>query len=305
MKARNTQAPVPMKVEEGHTLSGQRVTGTQVERNQRVSGNEPGSCRAITGTEYIGSEQFDTLCKTRPAPNPPKVGVSTTLREQRVTGTEVGRSSKMTGDEPGSCRAITGSDYLSAERYKEFCDARPQPGAQKVGRGTTEMGQRFTGTLVDRPVKVTGGEQGSDRTVTAPVTAWPVRHAPNKVEVSTTAQGKAVTGTGLGARKGMTGDEAGACRPVTGTQYLSSEQFVQVCDTEAPAQPRKVSVMSSRDGQSVTGTDVGRSSQVTGSEAGSARAITGNQYFNAKDFGGASTAAPAKVSRCRRSVAGR
>ncbi len=297
MKARNTQAPVPMKVEEGHTLSGQRVTGTQVERNQRVSGNEPGSCRAITGTEYIGSEQFDTLCKTRPAPNPPKVGVSTTLREQRVTGTEVGRSSKMTGDEPGSCRAITGSDYLSAERYKEFCDARPQPGAQKVGRGTTEMGQRFTGTLVDRPVKVTGGEQGSDRTVTG--TSYSMASAdtaPNKVEVSTTAQGKAVTGTGLGARKGMTGDEAGACRPVTGTQYLSSEQFVQVCDTEAPAQPRKVSVMSSRDGQSVTGTDVGRSSQVTGSEAGSARAITGNQYFNAKDFGGASTAAPAKVS---------
>ncbi|HOI66582.1 MAG TPA: CsoS2 family carboxysome shell protein, partial [Thiomonas arsenitoxydans] len=297
MKARNTQAPVPMKVEEGHTLSGQRVTGTQVERSQRVSGNEPGSCRAITGTEYIGSEQFDTLCKTRPAPNPPKVGVSTTLREQRVTGTEVGRSSKMTGDEPGSCRAITGTDYLSAERYQEFCDTRPQPGAQKVGRGTTEMGQRFTGTLVDRPVKVTGGEQGSDRTVTG--TSYSMASAdtaPNKVEISTTAKGKAVTGTGLGARKGMTGDEVGACRPVTGTQYLSSEQFVQVCGTEAPAQPRKVSVMSSREGQSVTGTDVGRSPQVTGSEAGSARAITGNQYFNAKDFGGASTTAPAKVS---------
>ena len=43
MKARDTRAAAPVKVEEGHTLSGQRVTGTQVERSQRVSGNEPGS----------------------------------------------------------------------------------------------------------------------------------------------------------------------------------------------------------------------------------------------------------------------
>lgn len=296
MKARDTQAVVPVKVEEGHTLSGQRVTGTQVERSQRVSGNEPGSCRAITGTEYIGTEQFDALCKTRPAPNPPKVGVSTTLREQRVSGTEVGRSTKVTGDEPGACRAITGSDYLSAERYQEFCETRPQAGAEKVGRGTTEMGQRFTGTLVDRQVKVTGGEQGADRALTGTrYSTVGADTAPNKVEVSTTASGKTVTGTGVGARKSMTGDEAGACRPVTGTQYLSSEQFSQFCKTSAPTQPRKISVMSSRDGQSVTGTDVGRSAHVTGNEAGSSRAVSGNQYFNAKDFGGATAAAPAKV----------
>ncbi|OYV41193.1 MAG: carboxysome shell protein [Thiomonas sp. 20-64-5] len=297
MKARDVRAAAPIKVEEGHTLSGQRVTGTQVERSQRVSGNEPGSCRAITGTEYVGVEQFDALCTSRPAPNSPKVGVSTTLREQRVTGTEVGRSTKVTGDEAGSCRILTGSEYLSAERYKEFCETLPPAGAEKVARGMTEMGQRFTGTLVDRQVKVTGGEQGADREITGTgYSAAGADLAPNKVEISTTARGKSVTGTGLGARRGMTGDEAGACRPVTGTQYLSSEQFAQVCKTEAPKQPRKVSVMSSQDGQSVTGTDVGRSSQVTGNEAGSARAVTGNQYFNTKDFGGAVNAAPSKVS---------
>ncbi|MGC9162210.1 MAG: CsoS2 family carboxysome shell protein [Thiomonas sp.] len=298
MKARDLRAAaVPPKVEEGHTLSGQRVTGTQVERSQRVTGNEPGSCRVITGTEYIGTEQFETLCSTRPAPNPPKVGVSTTLREQRVTGTEVGRSPKVTGDEPGACRIITGTEYLGAERFEQFCDTRPPAGPVKVGRGTTEMGRSFTGTLVDRPVKVTGGEQGADRVITGTSYTAPAPDlAPNKVEVTTTLLGKPVTGTGIGARKGMTGDEAGACRPVTGTQYLSTEQFVQFCNTEAPKPPRKVSVMSSRDGQSVTGTDVGRSPRVTGNEAGSSRAVTGNQYFNTKDFGGAVNAAPSKVS---------
>ncbi|MGQ9862209.1 MAG: CsoS2 family carboxysome shell protein [Thiobacillaceae bacterium] len=298
MKARDVRAAAPVKVEEGHTLSGQRVTGTQVERSQRVSGNEPGSCRVITGTEYIGAEQFDVLCKTRPAPNPPKVSVSTTLRGQRVTGAEAGRSTKVTGDEAGSCRGITGTDYLGAEHYQEFCETRPVAGAEKVALGTTEMGQRFTGALVDRPVraKVTGGEQGADRVITGTsYSATSADLAPNKVEVSTTAQGRTVTGTGLGARKGLTGGESGVCHPVTGTQYLSSEQFVQMCGTQAPAPPRKVSVMSSRDGQRVTGTGVGRSTQVTGNEAGSARAVTGSQYFNAKDFGGAATAAPTKV----------
>ncbi len=297
MKARDTSAPVPVKVEQGHTLTGQLVTGTQVERSKRVTGNEPGSCRPITGTEYIGAEQFDTLCKTRPAPNPPKVGVSTTLREQRVTGTEVGRSTAVTGDEAGACRPVTGTEYLSSERFQSFCGTRPDAGPEKVGRGTTEMGQLFTGTLVDRQVKVTGGEQGADRPLTGTRYSAPSADtAPEKVERTTTTGGKTVTGTGVGARKNMTGDEAGACRPVTGTQYLSAEQFTQICQTSPVAQPRKVSVMSSRDGQSVTGTDVGRSVHVTGNEAGSARAVTGNQYFNAKDFGGAATAAPAKVN---------
>lgn len=298
IKARNVRAAeAPPKVEEGHTLSGQKVTGTQVERTPRVTGNEPGSCRVITGTEYIGTEQFTTLCNTRPAPNPPKVSVSSTLRAQRVTGTEVGRSPKVTGDEHGTCRVVTGTEYLPADSYEEFCDTVPPAPAPKVVRGMTEMGQRFTGALVDRPtVKVTGGEQGADRHITGTrYTAPAPDTAPDKVEVTTTLLGKPVTGTGIGARKGMTGDEAGACRPITGTQYLSTEQFVHYCNTEPPKTPRKVSVMSTRDGQTVTGTNPGRSVAVTGNEAGSTRAVTGSQYFNTKDFGGAVSPAPSKV----------
>jgi hypothetical protein len=65
MRAR-LDVPAPVKVEEGHTLSGHGVTGTMVERSKKVTGNEPGSCRAVTGTEYIGAEQYETLCSTRP-----------------------------------------------------------------------------------------------------------------------------------------------------------------------------------------------------------------------------------------------
>jgi hypothetical protein len=231
------QHAAPAKVDEGHTLSGQRVTGTQVERSTRVTGNEPGSCRAVTGTEYIGAEQFDRLCTTRASAPAPKV--------------------------------------LGAR---------------------TERGQTFTGTLLDRPARVTGGEQGADRAVTGTrYLAAGVDSAPDKVELTHTANGRSVTGTRVEQGRRATGGDSGACRPVTGTEYLSLEHFESVCSTTPPAQPRKISVMSSRDGERVTGTNVGRAALVTGNEAGAARAVTGNQYFNVQDFGAAMVAAVARA----------
>lgn len=281
------EVPAPPKVEEGHTLSGHTVTGTMVERSPKVTGNEPGSCRIITGTEYIGAEQYETICKSRPEPGPAKVGVSTTLRGHKVTGTEVGRSAKVTGDEPGACRNITGTEYLSAERYEEFCATRLQPlMPPKIGVTQTDKGKVVTGTLVGRSPKVTGDEAGADRSITGTRYTQPAPDTgPDKVIVTHTAGGKPVTGTAVGHTVKITGDEPGACRGITGTQYLATEQFVEICHTAPPPVPRKVSVMSSRKDLPVTGTDVGRSAKVTGDEPGACRNITGTQYFNARDFG--------------------
>ena len=124
MRAR-METPAPAKVEEGHTLAGRDVTGTMVERSKKVTGNEPGSCRAITGTEYIGAEQYDTLCSTRPEPAPSKISVSQTSRERTITGTSVNRSGNVTGNEPGSCRAVTGTEYTSREQFESMCSTRP------------------------------------------------------------------------------------------------------------------------------------------------------------------------------------
>lgn len=305
-RARNV-VPAPAKVEEGHTLSGHSVTGTMVERSKKVTGNEPGSCRAITGTEYIGSEQFDSLCSTRPAPAPAKVGVSSTARERKVTGTEVGRSGKVTGDEPGTCRGVTGTEYLAAERYQEFCNTRPVPSPAKVGVSDTAKGKAVTGTQVGHSGKVTGDEPGADRAITG--TGYTLSaagvDAPEKVAVTHTAQGKTVTGTAVGHTVKITGDEPGACRGITGTEYLAAEQFQAVCNTAPLATPRKVSVMSSRGDQPVSGTGVGRSDKVTGDEPGACRAITGSQYFTASDFGGLCNASGPRKVGATQTLAGR
>ena len=306
MRAR-LEVPAPNKVEEGHTLSGRGITGTMVERSKKVTGNEPGSCRAVTGTEYIGAEQFDTVCTTRPAPAPSKIGVSHTIREHKVTGTEVGRSGKVTGDEPGACRSITGTEYLAAERFDEQCDTRPTPPAAKVSSFGTAKGKSVTGTSVNRSGKVTGNETGSERPITGTeyATLGNGVRAPEKVAVTHTSHGKVVTGTAVGHTDKLTGDNNGACLGITGTEYLATEQFTGLCSTTAPETPRKVSVMSSRAQQAVSGTFVGRSSNVTGDEPGSCRSITGSQYFSSESFGAlCDTASPKKVSSMQ-TLAGR
>jgi len=298
MRAR-LEVPAPAKVEEGHTLSGRGVTGTMVERSKKVTGNEPGSCRAVTGTEYIGAEQFDTLCSARPAAAPSKVGVSHTVGERKVTGTEVGRAANVTGDEPGNCRGITGTEYLAAERYDEMCPSRPAPSPAKVMLSDTSKGKSVTGTSVSRSDKMTGNESGSGRPITGTDYAKPANggKAPEKVAQSHTSHGKSVTGTAVGHTSNITGDENGSCRGITGTEYLAQEQFTAVCNTTAPEAPRKVSVMSSRGQQPVSGTEVGRSRNVTGDEPGSCRSITGSQYYNSDSFGAlCDTASPRKVA---------
>ena len=293
------ETPAPAKVEEGHTLSGHGVTGTMVERSKKVTGNEPGSCRAVTGTEYIGAEQYDALCSARPSAAPAKVGVSHTIGERKVTGTEVGRAANVTGDEPGNCRGITGTEYLAAERYDEMCASRPAPSPAKVGLSDTTKGKSVTGTSVSRSGKVTGNESGSARSVTGTDYAVPANgaSAPEKVVLSHTSHGKAVTGTAVGHTMKITGDENGSCRGITGTEYLAQEQFTAVCSTSVPEAPRKVSVMSSRGNQPVSGTAVGRSGNVTGDEPGSCRSITGSQYYTSGSFGAlCDTASPKKVA---------
>jgi len=241
MRAR-METPAPAKVEEGHTLAGQGVTGTMVERSKKVTGNEPGSCRGITGTEYIGAEQYDSLCSTRPEPAPSKTSVSQTSRERTITGTSVNRSGNVTGNEPGSCSAVTGTEYASREQFESMCSTRPAPAPSKISVSQTSREHTVTGTSVDRSGQVTGNEPGSKRAITGTDYVSPSNGAtaPDKVDVSHTSHGKSVSGTAVGHEGKITGDERGSCSAVTGTEYLSSEQL-QVCNTTLSETPRKVS----------------------------------------------------------------
>lgn len=291
-------ADAPAKVETGTTLSGQTVTGTQVERTVKVTGNEPGTCRAITGTEYIGSEQFEGFCATKPAPAPAKVGASATSRGLTVSGPEVGRSAKVTGGEAGTCKPVTGTEYLGSENFADFCagkglTSRPE----KVAMGATaRRGLAVTGSDEARPVVVTGAEAGAKRGITgsqyndAGVSHLTI-NGPAKVALTHTIAGRPVSGTEVGRSVKVTGDEAGSCRAVSGTEYLSNEQFRSVCHARPEPGPEKVGAAASEGGQRITGNLVERTGKVTGNEPRAEGRVTGSQYERGADLG----EAPAKV----------
>ncbi len=283
------QCEAPPKVEETATTGGQIVTGTSVERNAKVTGNEPGSCKKITGTEYIGPDQYTVLCASDPYIPPAKVGVTHTVgRAQRVTGTEVGPSAKMTGDEMGTCQRVTGVEYLGTESQAQFCAATPGSPAPKVGATLTAKNKTVTGTQVGTSSKVTGDESGSCKHITGDEYLNPAAAdvpcaaeqspGPAKVNVSRTTHGRTVTGILVGGSAKLTGNEYGACHGITGTEYIGAELQQELCGTQPLASPAKVGIARTWQGQLVSGTQVGRSEKVTGDEYGACKGITGTSY---------------------------
>ncbi|OJW42158.1 MAG: carboxysome structural protein CsoS2 [Thiobacillus sp. 65-1059] len=299
--------PEPPKVEIGTTLAGSTVTGNQVERTAHVTGNEAGTCRSVTGTEYVGAEQFGEFCGTLPEPAPAKVGTSSTSRGRRVTGTEVGRSTRVTGDETGTCKRVTGTEYLAAEQAGEFCGTAPEPRPEKATTGMTAGRNAVSGSDLARTVTVTGGESGAARHITgsayADALARPAAegNGPKKVETRRTSAGAPVSGTLPGRSSKLSGDEPGACARVTGSDYVNTEEFKSYCRTEPYQSPAKVGVSRTLKGLDVSGTQVGRSSRVTGDEHGTCKPVTGTSYIGADqyaEFCAARTAAEA-INRAR------
>lgn len=293
------------KVGLSETAAGQSVTGTRVGRSIKTTGDEPSTCRNVTGTEYMGADIFREFCQSEPQRGVPKVGVSPSGHGNRITGNEVGRSNRVTGDEPGSCKRVTGTDYLSPAHFEAFCDTRPEPASgRRTGLAATQGGQSVSGTQVDRSVKVTGDEHGAGVKTTgtqytnvesiaegipprqgsarsgqgaAPASKVPTK-VPGKVGESSTLSGGRVTGTLVGRSTHVTGDEPGSCRAVTGDEYLSGEQYEHFCNTRPAPEPAKVGESSTAHGQLVSGTQTGRSTRVTGDEPGTCKAVTGTPY---------------------------
>jgi hypothetical protein len=156
------EARAPAKVGKSATMRGGSVTGSMVGRNQNVTGDEPGSCRNVTGDDYVGQEQYSGFCNTTPKVTDRKVGVSATLKNKTVTGTMTGRDSKVTGDEPGTCKAVTGTPYAGAENYQDYCDTESVSMARaRAQQRRATPGMPMTGLQPGIDGKLTGAGKGA------------------------------------------------------------------------------------------------------------------------------------------------
>ena len=293
----------PWKVGASETVEGQTVTGTMVGRSESVTGDEPSTCRGITGTEYLGADIFRNFCNAdASASTARKVNVTTTSHGNPVSGNRLGRGENVTGNEQGTCKNVTGDEYTSAEQQQGYCGELAKKSPRKVSMAETMKGKAVTGDNVGRSESVTGDEPGMSRALTGTQYTKPeeIGNAPAKVGVSSTLRGGSVTGTMVGRREKMTGDEAGSCRNVTGDDYVGAEQYSGFCSTTAEApSDQKVGASATGKGLMVTGTMTGRSGHVTGNEPGTCKSVTGTPYAGADQTGNFCQAEDAAMASMR------
>lgn len=204
------------------TLQGQKVTGLPTQRSGKVTGNEPGTCRHVTGDQYLSADDFDQFCQQRPAAEPPKVASSSTLGGNLVSGPSMRVEGRVTGNEIGLCRGITGTQYLSLEQG-QICATQTPSHPHKVSVMSSRGQQPVTGTAVGQSQqRVTGGEAGASRSLTG--TQYAMARQPASWRQQT------LTGDTPGVGGGViTGDERGACEPVTGTAYTGPDNLHAGC----------------------------------------------------------------------------
>jgi undecaprenyl-diphosphatase UppP len=221
----------PRKVGRGQTRAGLAVSGVMVGRSEKVTGDEPGSGKQLTGTQYVGDQSQLT------GRAPTKVSSLNTLRGTGITGTHVGRSEHVTGDEPGSCRLVTGDEYVGSQQYDRFCGTKPAPEAAKVGFSVTNRAIVVSGTHTGRSGNVTGDEPGTCKVVTGtPYTGFEQagEYCSNNqvaaIRQRTPVRGaNRMSGIQPGIGGSLTGADRGACESITGTPYLGADQMAQAC----------------------------------------------------------------------------
>ena len=293
----------PVKVSSLQTLSGTSVTGTHVGRSEHVTGDEPGSCRIITGDEYVGSQQYDSFCGTRPAPEAPKVGFSVTNKAQVISGSRTGRSDKVTGDEPGTCKAVTGTPYAGFEEAGNWCS----------GQAVNEIRQRTPARapltrLSGQQNSISGLHTGLERGALEPVTGTPYGatgasaadqdsdfpqpldsqpwqqfsiQSPARAAHTARERRGGVTGTSYEQGSRITGPFGMADDKITGTEQFRfdrrpSTPLAVAATAKEPAAAESSARPTSRvtgegSGLRITGDDWDRGERVTGTEGSSAR----------------------------------
>ncbi len=138
--------PDPAKVGLSITNKTQSVSGTMTGRSPLVTGDEPGTCKAVTGTPYAGLDQANQWCDTPSsseieARTPRKLGTPAarlTGQQQlgtpaaRLTGQQPGIGGKMTGAHKGACEPLTGTPYVGGDQLRDNCGVSNIPESRKT-----------------------------------------------------------------------------------------------------------------------------------------------------------------------------
>jgi hypothetical protein len=247
------------------TENGLAITGSAVGRGGRVTGDEEGACRQVTGNQYLtparaecGGAPGRTMTPgaragafRRDPVTGGKVSVAQTWGQQRLTGTNVEHDPRVTGEAAGSCSIITGTSYQGPSTVHGWCD--PSAAATTEERLTRRPAlSAITGDVPHHTDTVTGTGRGAAREITGSA------YYAAQTEASASADALA----GLDARFSVSSPQRSA--------HLRARASAQETPSTSEAGPAgAVSVIST-------------SPPITGSFAVRSDRITGNAEFHFK-----------------------
>ena len=184
----------PEKVTVMRTWHEQSVSGTSVEHNPKVTGDEYGGCQPISGTEYIGPGQYAASCSADSlSASRDRLATPSGAAGARTTGVSTTTSNKVTGSARGQSQHLSGSAYSDSAQPVQRATggvsqhplargpigrgATSQPSAvvERVGRPTTPMQSNFSVMSPARTAqaselnRVTGTSSNTQGRITGPV----------------------------------------------------------------------------------------------------------------------------------------
>jgi hypothetical protein len=290
------------------TENGLAITGSAVGRGGRVTGDEEGACRQVTGNQYLtparaecGGAQGRTMTPgaragafRRDPVTGGKVSVAQTWGQQRLTGTNVEHDPRVTGEAAGSCSIVTGTSYQGPSTVHGWCD--PNAAASTEERLTRRPAlSAITGDVPHHTDTVTGTGRGAAREITgsayyaaqteAPASADALAGLDARFSVSS-PQRSAHLRARASAQETSEGGPAGAVSvistspPITGSFAVRSDRITgnaefhfksrSVTDPNAAAARLRLTGEGRAQGTRVTGWSWSEQSNVTGTEGSTA-----------------------------------
>ncbi|WP_306006419.1 CsoS2 family carboxysome shell protein [Aquicoccus porphyridii] len=276
-RSRESEPPVEQ------TLNGHAVSGTAIGRSVRVTGDESGAHRGLTGTQYLApsghqATQAPESGRADPATGT-KVTASQTWRGQTITGPQMEHNERVTGSEQGTCQTLTGTPYYGFSGAETWCDPEGVE-AEAALRGARKA-RVVTGDVPMHDPAVSGTHRGADRAITG--SAYFVAETAGR-DVDGDPVAQSIEGFSIGSPQRVAHLAARAAEPqsvrdtsaITGT-FAQGEGKV-TGNVEFGASPRKARG-STPARQHLTGEGSVKGPQITGSAWADNPRVTGTEGF--------------------------
>lgn len=149
------------------TGGGAAITGSSLCHSKKVTGDQGGPTRNVTGNHFMAPARRQSAIVDPPAqptlePARQPKAAALSIGGQRVSGLDVEHNTRVTGDAPGSCAALTGSQYQGPATTDTYC--KTDSATQR--RMRAQANKAVTGNTALHAEGVTGTGKGAGRDIT-------------------------------------------------------------------------------------------------------------------------------------------